>query len=99
MCKKSVKNVKNKNKNGSYYRSKIYKQISGRQYKVENSGGLCGCEILRQTYPELFDLGLNVTLREVLDVGQLQVHLSQPHQDAISGRLKLLSLTDKVLHI
>lgn len=54
---------------------------------------------LEQTYPELFDLGLNVTLREVLDVGQLQVHLCQPHQDAVSGRLKLLSLTNKVLRI
>lgn len=51
----------------------------------------------RQTYPELFDLGLNVTLREVLDVGQLQVHLCQPNQNAISGCLKLLSLTNKVL--
>lgn len=47
---------------------------------------------------ELFYLGLNVTLREVLYVGQLEVHLRQPHQDAVSCRLKLLSLADEVLH-
>lgn len=52
-----------------------------------------------QTHPELFDLGLDVTLGEVLDVGELQVHLGQPHQDGVSGRLKLFPLTDKVLHI
>lgn len=49
------------------------------------------------TYPELFYLGLDITLREVLYVGQLEVHLSQPNQDAVSGRLKLLSLADEVL--
>lgn len=48
-------------------------------------------------YPELFYLGLDVTLREVLDVGQLEVHLSQPHQDAVAGCLELLSLADEVL--
>lgn len=48
-------------------------------------------------YPELFDLGLDVTLGEVLDVGELQVHLSQPHQNAVSDRLKLLALADEVL--
>lgn len=48
-------------------------------------------------YPELLDLGLDVTLGKVLDVGQLQVHLSQPHQDAVARRLKLLSLADEVL--
>lgn len=49
------------------------------------------------TYPELFYLGLDITLGEVLYVGQLEVHLSQPNQDALSGRLKLLSLADEVL--
>lgn len=48
-------------------------------------------------YLELFYLGLDVALREVLDVGQLEVHLSQPHQDAVAGCLKLLSLADEVL--
>ena len=48
-------------------------------------------------YPELLDLGLDVTLREVLDVGELQVHLCQPHQDAVPGRLKLLPPADEVL--
>lgn len=46
---------------------------------------------------ELFYLGLDVALGEVLDVGQLEVHLSQPHQDAVAGRLKLLPLADEVL--
>lgn len=50
------------------------------------------------SHPELFYLGLNVTLREVLYVGQLEVHLRQPHQDAVSCRLKLLSLADEVLY-
>lgn len=49
-------------------------------------------------YPELFYLGLDVALGEVLDVGQLEVHLSQPHQDAVAGCLKLLSLADEVLN-
>lgn len=49
------------------------------------------------TYPELFYLGLDITLGEVLYVGQLEVHLSQPNQDALSGCLKLLSLADEVL--
>lgn len=49
-------------------------------------------------YPELFYLGLYITLREVLYVGQLEVHLGQPHQDAVSCRLKLLSLADEVLN-
>lgn len=49
------------------------------------------------TYPELFYLGLDITLREVLYVGQLEIHLSQPNQDAVSGCLKLLSLADEVL--
>lgn len=48
-------------------------------------------------YPELLYLGLDVALGEVLDVGQLEVHLSQPHQDAVAGRLKLLPLADEVL--
>lgn len=48
-------------------------------------------------YPELFDLGLDVALREVLDVGQLEVHLRQPHQDAVAGCFKLLPLADEVL--
>lgn len=48
-------------------------------------------------YPELLYLGLDVALREVLDVGQLEVHLSQPHQDAVAGRLELLPLADEVL--
>ncbi len=50
------------------------------------------------SYPELFYLGLNITLREVLYVCQLQVHLSQPHQDAVPCRLKLFSLADEVLN-
>lgn len=50
------------------------------------------------SYPELFYLGLNVTLREVLYVGQLQVHFSQPHQDAVPCRLELLPLADEVLN-
>lgn len=50
-------------------------------------------------YPELLDLGLDVALGEVLDVGQLEVHLSQPHQDAVAGRLKLLPLADEVLKV
>lgn len=50
------------------------------------------------SHPELFNLGLNITLREVLYVGQLEVHLRQPHQDAVSGRLKLLPLADEVLN-
>lgn len=54
-------------------------------------------QTLCPSYPELFYLGLYVTLREVLYVGQLEVHLSQPHQDAVSCRLKLLSLADEVL--
>lgn len=53
---------------------------------------------IRPSYPELFYLGLYVTLREVLDVGQLEVHLSQPHQDNVSCRLKLLPLADEVLN-
>lgn len=48
-------------------------------------------------YPELLYLGLDVALGEVLDVGQLEVHLSQPHQDAVAGRLELLPLADEVL--
>lgn len=49
------------------------------------------------TYPELFDFSLNVTLREVFYIGQLKIHFCQPHQDAVSGCLKILSLTNKVL--
>ena len=48
-------------------------------------------------YPQLLDLGVDVALGEVLDVGELQVHLRQPHQDAVLGRLKLLPLADEVL--
>ncbi len=40
---------------------------------------------------------MNVTLGEMLNVGELQVHLSQPYQNTISGCFKLLSLTDEVL--
>lgn len=51
----------------------------------------------KSSYPELFDFGLYVTLGEVLYVGELQVHLSQPHQDAVTCSLKLLPLADEVL--
>lgn len=33
----------------------------------------------------------------MLDVGQLEVHLREPHQDAVPRRLKLLPLTNEVL--
>lgn len=49
------------------------------------------------SHPELFYLCLYVTLGEVLYVGQLEVHFSQPHQDTVSCRFKLLSLADEVL--
>lgn len=55
-------------------------------------------ELIFLSYPELFYLGLYVTLREVLYVGQLEVHLCKPHQDAVSCRLKLLPLADEVLY-
>lgn len=49
------------------------------------------------SHPELFYLCLYVTLGEVLYVGQLEVHLSQPHENTVSRRLKLFSLADEVL--
>lgn len=49
------------------------------------------------SHPELFYLCLYVTLGEVLYVGELEVHLSQPHKDTVSCRLKLFSLADEVL--
>lgn len=54
--------------------------------------------MMLHSYSELFDFGLNVTLGEMLDVGQLEVHLSEPHQDAVPRRLKLLPLADEMLH-
>lgn len=53
--------------------------------------------VTKTSHLELFNFGLNVALREVLYVGQLKVHLSKPHQDAVSRRFKLLSLTNEVL--
>lgn len=47
--------------------------------------------------PKLFDFGLDITLREMLNISQLEVHLSQPHQYAVSSCLKLLPLANKVL--
>ena len=48
-------------------------------------------------YLELLYFSLNVTLREVLDVGELQIHLRQPHQNAVPCRLELLPLANEML--
>ena len=48
-------------------------------------------------YLELLYFSLNITLREVLNVGELQIHLRQPHQNAVPCRLKLLPLANEML--
>lgn len=48
-------------------------------------------------YLELLYFSLHVTLREVLYVGELEIHLRQPHQNAVPGRLELLPLANEVL--
>lgn len=49
------------------------------------------------TYIELPHLVFDVALREVLHVGELEVHLRQPHQDPLTSPLKVFSLRGKVL--
>ena len=50
-----------------------------------------------QTYVQLPHLVLDVALREVLHVGELQVHLCEPDQDPLTGSLKVFSLRGEVL--
>lgn len=54
-------------------------------------------EVMRTPHVELLNLVMDVALGEMLHVGELQVQLSQPHQHALSGALKLLPLAGKVL--
>lgn len=46
---------------------------------------------------ELSHLFVDVTFGEVLDISELQVHLSEPYQHSIPRSLKLLPLRCKVL--
>lgn len=52
---------------------------------------------VQTTHIELPHLVLKVALREMLNIGELQVHLRQPHQDSFSSSLKVLSLRGEVL--
>lgn len=48
-------------------------------------------------YVQLAHLVVGVALGEVLHVGQLQVHLCEPHQNALPGPLKFLPLIGEML--
>lgn len=50
-----------------------------------------------QTYVQLPHLVFDVALGEVLHVGELEVHLRQPHQDPLTGSLEVLPLRGEVL--
>lgn len=51
----------------------------------------------RKAYIELAHLVVGVALGEVLHVGQLQVHLRQPHQDALPRALEFFPLVGEML--
>lgn len=53
----------------------------------------------RLSYLELLYFSLNITLRKMLNVSELEVHLCQPHQNAVPRGLKLLTLADEVLGV
>lgn len=48
-------------------------------------------------YVQLAHLVVSIALREVLHVGQLQVHLREPHQDALPRALEFLPLVGEML--
>ena len=50
-----------------------------------------------RAYVELPHLVLDVALGEVLHVGELEVHLSQPDQDGLARAFKVLPLRGEVL--
>ncbi len=47
---------------------------------------------------QLFHLVLEMALWEVLHIGQLEVYLSQPDKEALTGSLKLFSLAREMLN-
>lgn len=56
-----------------------------------------GAEEERPAYVELAHLVFGVALGEMLHVGQLQIHLGQPHQDALPRALKFFPLVGEML--
>lgn len=48
---------------------------------------------------ELLYFSLNITLGKMLNVSELQIHLCQPHQDAVPCSLKLLPLANEMLDV
>ena len=50
-----------------------------------------------RSHVELLYLVMDVALWKVLDVGELQVQLRQPHQHALSGAFKVLPLAGEIL--
>lgn len=54
-------------------------------------------ELRTQAYVQLAHLVVGIALGEVLHVGQLQVHLCEPHQNALPGPLKFLPLIGEML--
>lgn len=56
-----------------------------------------GREAWLQTHVELLDLVVDVALRKMLHVCELQVQLGQPHQHAVPGAFKLLPLAGEIL--
>lgn len=76
--------------------------LAGRTVEPAPSGGLSPAEAPFTnagggTHVQLAHLVLSVALREVLYVGQLQVHLCEPDQNALPGALELLPLVGEVL--
>lgn len=53
----------------------------------------------RLHYLELLYFSLNITLRKMLNISELQIHFCQPHQNAVPRSLKLLTLADEMLDV